>query len=363
MSFYIAGFGTAVPQELVTQDDAAQLAVELTSVNGRHTAAIPALYRRTGVRKRHSVLLTASTNGAPAQQSFYRVAGDEYDRGPTTAERMGRYEDDAVELATRAADDALDRAGWYADEIAHLVTVSCSGFSAPGVDIGMIRRLGLRRDVSRTHVGFMGCHGALNGLRVAGGLAAGDRTGKILVCCVELCSLHQQYTNDAQQVLANALFSDGAAAVAGRYGRQEAWHVADHCSQLLPETADLMSWRIGNHGFEMKLSPRVPEVIRETLPSWLSRWLARHSLSIGDVRSWAIHPGGPRILSACEDALHLDQGELAPSRQVLADYGNMSSPTVLFILHQLRQSMGENSLPCVVLAFGPGLTIEAALLR
>jgi len=364
MSFHIAGIGTAVPRELVTQDDAARLAVELTSSGGQHTAAIPALYRRTGVHKRHSVLLTASTNGAPAEQSFYPVADDEHDRGPTTAARMRRYEDDAVDLAVLAAGDALDRAEWRADEIAHLVTVSCSGFSAPGVDIGLTQGLGLRRDVSRTHVGFMGCHGALNGLRVAGGLAAADPLSKVLVCCVELCSLHQQYTSDAQQVLANALFSDGAAAVAGTCGHpNDSWHVADHRSHLLPGTADLMSWRIGDHGFEMTLSPRVPEVIRDTLPSWLAQWLAGHSLSIDDVRGWAVHPGGPRILTACEDALGLDQGELMPSRQVLADYGNMSSPTVLFILERLRQSMGESSLPCVVLAFGPGLTIEAALLR
>ena len=362
MNFHIAGLGTAVPRELVTQADAARLAVELCAVGHGHTATIPALYRRSGVRKRHSVVLTSSTNGRPAEQSFYPVADDPADRGPTTAERMRRYEVDAVDLAVRAAQGALDQACWSAERIAHLVTVSCSGFAAPGVDIGLIERLELPRDVSRTHVGFMGCHGALNGLRVAGALASSDPGAGVLVCCVELCSLHQQYTDNAQQIVANALFSDGAAAVAGIADRagQSVWQIVDQRSHLLRNTAELMSWRIGDHGFEMTLSPRVPDVIHGALRPWLTQWLAEHLLTIDDIRGWAIHPGGPRILTACADALGLDASCLEPSQEVLADYGNMSSPTVLFILERLRDS--AESLPCVVLAFGPGLTIEAALL-
>jgi predicted naringenin-chalcone synthase len=362
MSFQIVGLGTAVPNELVTQEDAARLAVELWGSQTSRVATIPALYRRAGVRTRHSVVLSSSTNGAPATQSFYAVAEDGGDRGPSTGDRMRRYESDALELATRAAEDALDHAGWAAKSIAHLVTVSCSGFSAPGVDVGLIERLGMRRDVSRTHVGFMGCHGALNGLRVAGALGAANPGQRVLVVCVELCSLHQQYTNDAQQIVANALFSDGAAAVVGEtaaVGKGD-WTVADQRSCLLPGTTDLMSWRIGDHGFKMSLSPRVPEVIRDSLREWMNEWLAVNGLAIEDIRGWAIHPGGPRILTACADALGLDYSQLGPSQSILATYGNMSSPTVLFILERLRE---EGVMPpCVVLAFGPGLTVEAALI-
>jgi predicted naringenin-chalcone synthase len=362
MSFQIVGLGTAVPHEVVTQDDAARMAVELWGGQTTHVATIPALYRRAGVRTRHSVVLTSSTNGEPASQSFYLAAEARGDRGPSTGDRMRRYESDALALATRAAEEALDRANWAAKSIAHLVTVSCSGFSAPGVDIGLIGELGLRRHVSRTHIGFMGCHGALNGLRVARSLAAADPGERVLLVCVELCSLHQQYTNDAQQIVANALFSDGAAAIAGQFRESGArWRVADQQSCLLPGTEELMSWRIGDHGFKMQLSPRVPVAIRDSLGPWMSEWLAQHSLEIEDVRGWAIHPGGPRILTACADALGLDHSQLAPSQAILATYGNMSSPTVLFILERLRDE--GMTPPCVMLAFGPGLTVEAALVR
>jgi predicted naringenin-chalcone synthase len=390
MSFQIVGLGTAVPAELVTQEDAARLAVELWGGQTARVATIPALYRRAGVHTRHSVVLQSSTNGEPARQSFYSVAEDGGDRGPSTGDRMRRYELNALELATRAADDALDQAGWTAASISHLVTVSCSGFSAPGVDIGLLEELGMRRDVSRTHIGFMGCHGALNGLRVAGALAAANPGERVLLSCVELCSLHQQYTNDAQQIVANALFSDGAAAVVGhdttfaegkgvrslfsadadtakstptgrKMDQTSGWTVADQRSFLLPGTTGLMSWRIGDHGFEMTLSPRVPEVIRQSLLPWMNDWLSAHSLTIEDIRGWAIHPGGPRILTACADSLGLDYSQLGPSQSILATYGNMSSPTVLFILERLRDA--SVMPPCIVLAFGPGLTVEGALVR
>jgi alpha-pyrone synthase len=162
--------------------------------------------------------------------------------------------------------------------------------------------------------------------------------------------------------VANALFADGAAAVVGRAAGEIAsgWNVVSLQSLLLRETSDLMSWRIGDHGFVMTLSPQVPDVIRQHLSGWLSEWLANRELSLADVRSWAIHPGGPRILTACEAALALGEASLETSRQILATYGNMSSPTILFILDGLRRQSAP--LPCVALAFGPGLTLEAALL-
>jgi predicted naringenin-chalcone synthase len=362
MSFRIAGIGTAVPRELITQEDAARLAIELAGKGAQQNATVEALYRRAGVRKRHSTVITSSTNGRPATQSFFAVAEHSGDRGPTTGERMRYYESVALDLAARAAKDALRDSGTSAEEIDHVVTVSCTGFSAPGVDIGLMERLPLRRDVTRTHVGFMGCHGALNGLRVAGALCESSPSSKVLLCCVELCTVHHQYGANAQQVVANALFSDGAAAViAARTTTTDVgWRVLDQFSYVLPETSELMAWRIGDHGFDMRLSPRVPNVIEEIVRPWLCNHLSRHSKTIEDIRGWAIHPGGPRILTACADSLGLDHACLIPSQHVLADYGNMSSPTVLFILEQLRA--GGGCLPCVVMAFGPGLTIECALI-
>jgi predicted naringenin-chalcone synthase len=365
MSFQILGMGTAVPCELVTQADAAELAMRMTAAGNYRMAMIPLLYAKAGVRTRHCVVLDSSTNGAPAEQTFYPAARVEGDRGPSTGERMRRYEHDALEVAVRAASGALEDAAKSAADISHLVTVSCSGFAAPGVDIGLIDRLGLSRGVTRTHVGFMGCHGALNGLRVSRALAEADPGSCVLLCCVELCSLHHQYTSDVQQIVANALFSDGAGAVVGAAttsaSNDESWQVIDQQTYLVPDSRELMSWRIFDHGFQMTLSPRVPEAIRESLRPWLSGWLNRQSLEIADIRSWAIHPGGPKILVACGNAIELDDAMMSPSRQVLAEFGNMSSPTVLFILDRIRRQ--ADSRPCVMLAFGPGMTIEAALIR
>lgn len=358
----IVGWGTAVPAGRITQEDAAQHAVSRWGTVHEQEKSIPALYRRSGVKSRHSVLINSSTDGQTAKQSFYRIAKNAADRGPTTHERMLRYEADALELAQTAACVAIDDAHLAADAVTHLITVSCSGFSAPGVDTGLVDRLGLARDTVRTHIGFMGCHGALNALRLASAFVTADRAACVLVCCVELCSVHQQYSGEAQQLVANSLFADGAAAVVCRAASSSPsdWAVTDQISYLVPETAELMGWRIGDHGFQMTLSPQVPGVIGLHLRDKVSRWLATRKLTLDDIRTWAIHPGGPRILSSCCEALGLEPTAVDTSREILSTFGNMSSPTILFILDRLRQR--EHPLPCVALCFGPGLTIEGALL-
>lgn len=275
---------------------------------------------------------------------------------------MGRYEEAIVPMAAEAAGRALESAGMAASEVTHLVTVSCTGFAAPGFDLALFDRLGLRPVVQRTHVGFMGCHGALNGLRVAGAFAGSDPAARVLVCAAELPSLHFRHEPDPRRSVVNALFADGAAAVVGRSeptGEADPWRLAASGSALVPGTADAMSWRIGDQGFEMTLSPGVGGQIARHLRPWLGGWLDSLGLSIADIATWAIHPGGPRILDAAEGALGLPRTATDDSREILAAHGNMSSPTVLFLLDRLRQRRAPR--PCVALAFGPGLAIEAAL--
>jgi predicted naringenin-chalcone synthase len=360
MSLLIAGMGTSVPEYQIEQSDAAEQASQLSCQTLAQQRLLKTLYRRAGVQTRHSVLLESGTNGQPAEQGFYTSSAQD---GPSTAERMAAYELHAAPLAIAAAHDALSAANVGRDEITHLVTVSCSGFSAPGVDLAMMSALGLPLATSRTHVGFMGCHGALNGLRVAAAYAGADPGARVLMCAVELCSLHHQYGWQPDQIVANSLFADGAAAVVGWAGAPSAdkWHLVDQRSAVLPDTTEMMHWRIRDHGFQMTLSPQVPQIIDDNLRPWLSAWLAEHGLSITDIASWAVHPGGPRILDACGHTLGLREEQLTESREVLSEFGNMSSPTVLFILDRLRQRNAAR--PCVMLAFGPGLTIEAALLR
>ena len=363
MSLRVTGMGLAVPEHAMAQSDAADLLVSLLHDGGR-ARTVQALYARSGIRKRHSVLLRTGEGPKEQRQHFYAPARDAQDGGPPTAARMQAFETTAPPLMAEAASDALEDAGLSAGEITHLVTVSCTGFFAPGLDAALIQRLGLARTGERTHVGFMGCHGALNGLRVASSLAGADPRARVLLCSVELCSLHLAYSWDPQALVANALFSDGAAAVVGVGAERDApaagWRVAASGTVLFPDSQDAMSWRIGDYGFRMTLSPTVPDLIRAHVGDWLRGWLRGRDLEPEDVRTWAVHPGGPRVLTAFGQAMGLERGVFATSREVLADFGNMSSATLLFILYRLREAGAET--PLVALAFGPGLVAEVALL-
>jgi alpha-pyrone synthase len=282
--------------------------------------------------------------------------------GPTTAERLRIYAEEAGPMAMLAATAALAEAQFEPAAVTHLVTVSCTGFIAPGLDLTLIRGLGLPPTVERTHVGFMGCHGALNGLRVANAFARANPLARILVCAVEACSLHYYYGNEADKLVANSIFADGAAAVAGSARTSEdrdAWSIAATGSCLIPESAADMGWTVGDHGFEMTMSRHIPKQIGNHLRPWLEQWLRDNGLSIDGIESWAVHPGGPKIVSAVEESLGLSAADLAVSRSVFADYGNMSSPTVLFVLDRLRRANAPR--PCVALGFGPGLVAEATL--
>ena len=373
MNFEIMGLGLAQPLGCANQSEMAAAAQACSAVDGRQQKLLSSLYRRTTVRRRHSVLLTeAGSNGGvgaaagSGMLAFYPPASGPTDRGPTTDERMHRYAEEAGQLACAASKNAMEEARVSASDIRQIVLVSCTGFSSPGVDFHLIDTLGLSSDVGRTIVGFMGCHGAMNGLRVARAVSAGlGDEGATLLCCVELCSLHFQYGWDPQRVVANALFGDGAAAIVGRSSKghhpASLPEVVADGSCVLPDSRDLMTWQIGDHGFEMTLSAKVPDLVRDNLASWIEPWLQTQGLNVHDVGGWAIHPGGPRVISAVEQALDLPRDAGRFSREVLEHCGNMSSPTVLFILDRLRQA--ATPLPWVGLAFGPGLTIEAVLIR
>jgi predicted naringenin-chalcone synthase len=368
--FQLLGLGTALPEHSISQAEAAEfagtvLAGAADSEKAKRLAK--ALYRRSGVERRHSVLLDSSTDSEPATQAFYLPSNDPADVGPGTAERMQRYELEAPKLAEAALRQAIENAGVDPSQLTHLVTVSCSGFAAPGFDLCLIRSLNLPPSIARTHVGFMGCHGALNGLRVAKAFADANPNAVVAVCAVELCTLHHQYGWDPQEVVANSLFADGAAAVIGSSGLQsepnenQRPRLIDNLSSVIPNTEEMMTWRIGDRGFRMTLSPEVPDIILRDLPELLDNFLAKNGLARNEIQGWAIHPGGPRILKACQESLDLTNDQLTPSTDILARCGNMSSPTVLFILNELMQQ--TVAAPYVMLGFGPGLNVEAALLR
>lgn len=364
MSFAIHGLGTANPPDAVSAADGLGLARKLAGADVRTSTWLVPVYEKSGVERRFQVIGGAVVrdvlDGEDRVNSPFFPTPARDNVGPTTAERMTMYAAEAGPLALRAAARAVAESGFAPDSFTHLVTVSCTGFGAPGVDLALIRGLGLRPTVERTHVGFMGCHGALNGLRVAHAFAAANPGARVLVAAVELCSLHYYYGNEADKLIANAIFADGAAAVAGQAGdRGRGWSLRASGSCLIPESAADMAWTVGDNGFAMTLSRRVPGLIAAHLRPWLEGWLRDNGVSLADVKSWAVHPGGPKILVAAEEALGLPPAALAPSRAVFADRGNMSSPTVLFVLDRLRRENAPG--PCVALGFGPGLVAEAAL--
>jgi predicted naringenin-chalcone synthase len=368
MSLALVGFGTALPATALTQAEALKVAERICCRREGQAEMLAALYRQSGIHMRHlafpAELVFDILQETKHSGSVFLPRAEEHDRGPTTGQRMQHYVEEAGPLAIDAARQALREAAIDPQSLTHLVTVSCTGFQAPGVDIELIDRLELKPTIERTHIGFMGCHGALNGLRVARAFADSLPKARVLLCAVELCGLHYHYPWNPKKMVSNALFADGAAAVVGVpsvAAPRNAWQVVASGACLFPDSASAMTWSIGDHGFEMTLSTRVPDLLAEHLRPWLAAWLETYGLRLGDVASWAIHPGGPRILTAVERALDLRPEATAVSREVLADCGNMSSPTVLFLLQRLHDRRAP--LPCVALGFGPGLTAEVTLFR
>jgi len=363
MSLAILGIGTSEPAYSIAQHDAAELASTFCLTTPEQAQTLQALYRRTRIERRGSVLLEQPEGTSP-RQTFMAPAISEEDEGPTTGARMERFAEEAPPLALAAARQAIERSQVSAGEITHAITVSCTGFVAPGFDLRLVKGLKLSPDVARAHIGFMGCHGALNALRMASAFAGTVPAARILICATELCSLHYRYGRGSDKLVANAIFADGSAAIvcgAGELARPPGWRLARSGSHLFPASEDAMSWRIGDHGFEMSLSPRVPELIAEHLRPWMEDWLARDGMTLADVRTWAVHPGGPRIVNQVACGLGLPDDAPAVSQQVLKECGNMSSATIVFILERLIAQ--DAPRPCVALAFGPGLVVEAAMFR
>jgi alkylresorcinol/alkylpyrone synthase len=363
MDVELLSVGVAVPAHEITQEASLALTERICCVDSRQRRFAKVLYEHAGVATRYGVLpLEEADRWAP--NGPLTTAGTP-NLGPSTEARMEYYQQHALPLALDASRQALDRSSCLPSEITHLVTASCTGFAAPGVDLGLIQHLSLPPTTERIHVGYMGCHGAINALRAARGLACADVRHRILVCSIELCTIHYAFQWSNERMLGNALFADGSGAIvlgaaakaANNAGHR--WRLAATGSYVFPDTADAMTWSIGNHGFAMSISTELPRLIQANLNEWLSAWLKCHGLGISDVNLWAVHPGGPRIVEAVEAAMGLTHVATAISRQVLSTYGNMSSATVLFILQSLFD--GGAQPPCVMLGFGPGLVAEAAL--
>lgn len=342
---YLNAIGAAVPRHEVHGKFISYAPRLLGCAHERRLFARMA--ERSGIEARYSVLEPHPDPARLDRDGFYREGAF-----PSTAARMQVYERHAADLAFAAALD-LD-AGL--DDISHLVVATCTGFFAPGPDLQLIERFGLSPATERTVVGFMGCSAAINALKVAHHIVRSRPDARVLVVCLELCTLHLQESSDLEQVLSFLIFADGCAVgLVSTEPRGLALH--GFGVAVMPEAADQITWRVGDTGFAMRLSGEVPGAIGRALPAHLPALLAGRSPET--VALWAIHPGGRSVLDAVQRALGLPDERLRTSREILRRYGNMSSATVMFVLKAMLEE-GAEGVGCAM-AFGPGLVAEAML--
>ncbi|MFF0944927.1 type III polyketide synthase [Kocuria sp. CPCC 205300] len=371
MTVALRSLEVALPGVALAQDDVRDVFAAQPGLGRLGTRLVPAAFNASGIDRRHTVLGEWG-RAEPAGEPVFFDARTLRILNPSTGTRNGVYAQEATGLFVRAAARALAACeGVEAADITHVITVSCTGFYAPGPDYHVVRGLGLDPAVQRYHLGFMGCYAAFPALRQAKSICEATPEATVLVVCAELCTLHVRTSDDPDTIVASSLFGDGAAAavVTGReLDSTRAVLQLDHFETVLTPTGEeAMAWNIGDNGFEMVLGAYVPHIIDGHIVEALAPLLAHDpgllARPYSEIEHWAIHPGGRSILDKVEGKLALRPEQLVPSRETLRDYGNMSSATVLFVLkHILDGPSAASGERICGMAFGPGLTVESALM-
>lgn len=363
MSF-ITSIGTANPTYKFNQSQLADFMVKAMQLNEEAERKLKAIFRVTGIESRYSVI---EDYGREIDFSFYSNSKN-LDPFPTTKQRLELFRKESVKLSLDAIANCLNKAPSIETQtITHLIVVSCTGMYAPGLDIDLVKSLNLSSSVNRLCINFMGCYAAFNAIKLADSFCAADPKAKVLIVCTELCSIHFQKEFTEDNLLANALFADGAAALLIECEPRRGVNlkpVSFFCD-LAPEGEQDMAWTVGDLGFEMKLSAYVPEIIKNGIAKLTSNLLAQISQQLTDVSYYAIHPGGKKILEVIEQELGLSKADNRAAYEVLKNYGNMSSPTVLFVLNEISKNLTntDDGKKILSFAFGPGLTLESMVLE
>ncbi len=356
--------GTAVPTYRLGQTEALDLMLEWHQPEPDLARSLRFIYRRSQIDSRysccpHMYAPLLATSGADDPLAWRKLS---------TQQRMQVYETEAVELAETAAQRALDAQSSFAPaDITHLIVVTCTGFVAPGPDLLLLERLGLRPEVRRLQVGFMGCNAVLNGLQTADAICRSDPEAVVLLVSVELCTLHFQPNPTEENLIITSLFGDGAAAtVVSRVetaAQPVLCRIGPFASRVYAQTRDSISWRIEDQGFRMGLGLSNAKDLRPLVPEFVTWFLQAHGWQKDHIGLWAVHPGGRAILDTCERALDLSSEALSSSRTVLRNYGNMSSPSVLFVMQHLLNTPPSRRDMGLTLGFGPGVSLEGMLWR
>jgi prepilin-type processing-associated H-X9-DG protein len=363
MSF-LSSIGTATPSGIFPQSTIADFMIRAMQLDVDDARKLRVVFRASGIDTRHSVI---EDYGKRDQFKFYENT-PALDPFPSTRRRLSLYQQHALSLSLEAVHACLGALpDFKKDSISHLLVVSCTGMYAPGLDIDLVKALGLNVSVQRTCINFMGCYAAFNALKLAHAIVGHQPEAKVLIVCTELCTIHFQKENTEDNMLANALFADGSAAALVEGQKQKGIQLAmeNFYGELAFAGEHDMTWGIGDHGFEMRLSSYVPDIVRTGIRHLSRSLLAQMQLDLSDVDYYAIHPGGKRILEAIESELGLTREQNHAAYDVLRQFGNMSSPTVLFVLHSVWRSLQarDDGKRILSFAFGPGLTLESMLLK
>ena len=341
MPVYINQITTAVPSHKYLAEEIS-LFLANTAVNPTAQRKARIVSSKSGIESRYSVLEDFRNN---SDKTLFKTPV------PSIESRLEQYNFHSLPLALDAINQ-LD--GFRASDITHILTVSCTGMSAPGLELWLSRALKLNSTCAKHAINFIGCHGAFHAMKIAHSIIKADSNSNVLIVSVELCSLHFQPSDDDDSILANVLFGDGAAAMllsAKNNTDKPTIELIDFEQQFIPSDNSMMAWNIDSKGFLLRLSSYVPQAIKEGVLSLYQ------TSKPSDKDLWAIHPGGKNILDSVESALDLSEAQMNPSRHVLKHYGNMSSATIVFVLKEILGQAKETSI-LHSLGFGPGLTIE-----
>ena len=321
------------------------------------------LFHHSGINTRYSVVPDFDNRKSGNNLLF------ENQNIPNVEKRLDVFKENAVLLAIKAIHDSLQKLNTTLAEfeITHLITVSCTGIYAPGIGTEIIERLNLPNDIFNTSINFMGCNAAFPALKIADMIAKTDENAKVMIVCVELCTLHFQPKNNNDNLLSNTIFGDGAAAVvviadnAAKHKQQSGMTINGFHSLLLSHGKELMGWNITPTNFEMVLDARVPEFIGDEVNDIALKAGKKLNITPAAIDKWAIHPGGKKILDSIKKRMNLTETDLQHSYKVLAEYGNMSSTTILFVLNEILKAEPKQNETIFSIGFGPGISIETAL--
>jgi predicted naringenin-chalcone synthase len=357
----ITSIASAVPVYKYQQAELLGFMKNLYEMDEEGKRKLQYLYDRSGIKSRYSVI---EDYGLPVDQREFFPKTRNLEPFPNLEKRMELFLKEAPQLGVKAINKCLDG---KADpkELTHLITVSCTGMAAPGLDIQLVQELNLNPEIHRTSVNFMGCYAAVHGLKQADYICRSDENAKVLVVCVELCTLHFQKDHDMDNITSNLLFGDGAAAVlvVGNKVASKGIKIDGFHSYIELQGKSDMAWHLSSKGFLMTLSSYIPTLIERGFKALVNKSLNRYQLTEDDIAHWAIHPGGRKILEVIQKDLKIDPSKISSSFKILSDYGNMSSPTILFVLNDILQNGAKSGDKIFGAAFGPGLTMETMVLE